>query len=245
MKNNTPDTGSTGVLASLCLLTVILLAGCQTAIPTETTAAQEPAHLSSPNVLPVKNSTRFSIDTGQSEMRILVYRGGPLARFGHNHVMLVKEITGDIYLAKSFHDSGFIIHFPIKAIEVDPVEARVDEGEEFATKPPAEAIEATRKNMLGPAVLDAEKYPEITIRSVSIIGPEKGSGVTLQITLHGITREFTTPVAMETHDKSLAATGVFTLRTSDFNITPFSVLGGGLQVQDEIKVRFRIIAEKI
>jgi len=235
----------TGVLAGFCLLQIFLLAGCQTAVPTESSATQVPVQLSSIRVLPIENATRFSVDTVQSEMRILVYRGGPLARFGHNHVMVVKGITGDIYLAENFHNSGFFIKIPIKDIEVDATEARFDEGEEFATKPSAEAIEATRKNMLGPEILDAEKYPEITICSVSIIGPMWGSEVTVQITLHGITRELTTLVSIETLDKGLAATGVLKLLTSDFKITPFSILGGGLQVQDEIKVRFRIIAEKI
>ena len=178
-------------------------------------------------------------------MRILVFRGGPLARFGHNHVMLVKGITGDVYLADNFHNSAFIMSFPLKDIEVDPPEARGDEGEEFATKPSAEAIEATRKNMLGPAVLDVEKYPEGIIRSVSIIGSKKSFEVTIQITLHGVAREVTAPVAIETDDTVLTATGMLTLRTSDFNIIPFSVMGGGLQVQDEIKVRFHISAEKI
>lgn len=232
-------------MASFCLLQIILFTGCQTSVPTETSTAQAPAQLSSPKVLPVKNAIRFRIDTGQSEMRILVYRGGPLARFGHNHVMLVKGITGDIYLAENIYDSGFIIKFPIKDIYVDPTEARIDEGEEFISKPSAEAIEATRNNMLGPAVLDMEKYPEISIHSVSMIGPEWGPEVTIQITLHGVTREFTTPVAIETPGKGLVATGVLKIYTSDFNITPFSVLGGGLLVQDEIKVRFRIVAVKI
>ena len=33
----------------------------------------------------------YRIDGGQSELRLLVYRAGPMARFGHNHVMVNRD----------------------------------------------------------------------------------------------------------------------------------------------------------
>ena len=36
----------------------------------------------------------YRIDAAQSELRVLVYRAGPLARFGHNHVMVNRAISG-------------------------------------------------------------------------------------------------------------------------------------------------------
>src|ERR1700688_3834804 len=36
----------------------------------------------------------YSIDSAQSELRLLVYRAGPMARFGHNHVILNHSVGG-------------------------------------------------------------------------------------------------------------------------------------------------------
>ena len=66
----------------------------------------------------------------------------------------------------------------------------------------------------------------------------------MQISLHGVTREYTVPIALDHSGQRLTATGMLVLRTTAFNMIPFSVLGGGLQVQDEVKIRFRIVANK-
>lgn len=232
------------ILSGLWLTAVFLLSGCQTTPPAETPVASSTGELSPLPELPIQNAIHYKVDPVQTDMRILVYRGGPLAKFGHNHVISIKEAAGDIYIAEDFHHSGFVLTFPVKAMEVDPQAARADEGEEFAIQPSTEAIAGTRKNMLGSGVLDADNYPEIKIHSVSVIGPDWGPEVTIQITLHGVTNEYTVPIAIDYSDHNLTATGMLVLRTTDFNMTPFSVLGGGLQVQDEIKIRFRIVADK-
>ena len=42
----------------------------------------------------------------------------------------------------------------------------------------------------------------------------------------------------------LTATGEFAVKQSDLGLKPFSVLGGALQVQDQMKVKFSVIAAK-
>ena len=231
------------ILPALCFTAVLLLSACQTT-PPASTVAPSPKTLSPLPELPVKNAVHYNVDSEETDMLILVYRGGPLARYGHNHVIAVRKAAGDIYLAKDFHQSAFALHFPVAALEVDPPAARADEGDEFATQPSAQAIEGTRKNMLGPGVLDGDNYPEIEIRSAAVTGPEWGPEVTVQISLHGVTREYTVPIALDHSGQRLTATGMLVLRTTAFNMIPFSVLGGGLQVQDEVKIRFRIVANK-
>jgi hypothetical protein len=41
------------------------------------------------------------------------------------------------------------------------------------------------------------------------------------------------------------AAGELRLRQSDFGITPFSVLGGALTVEDELRVRYRLLARRV
>lgn len=223
----------------------ILLAGCQ-AVPAPEAEPEltAPALLPPLPPLPVEDAEHYVVDGGQSDIRVLVYRGGPLAKYGHNHVIRLTRVEGDVYLAPDFHDSGFDLVLPLREVVVDPSEARADEGDEFATNLSPQAKEATLDNMLGSQVLYAGGYPEIHIRSVALLGPAWGPEATVRVTLHGVERDMTVPIAIAHSGDELIVTGLLRLRTSDFGMTPFSVLGGGLQVQDEVKVRFRIVARK-
>ena len=244
MRNNYHH--SSELIAVYCFIATILivLSGCQVSPPEAKEGTLIEPGLSPVPALPIAGANHYRINSAQSEIRILVFRGGPLAKFGHNHVMLARQITGDVYQATTLHSSAFILRFPVKQIEIDPAKARAEEGKDFDTRPSPEAIAGTRKNMLGPDVLDAENYPDITIRSVDFEGTDRKSLAKIQITLHGVTKELTTPVSLDYDGDELMANGTMILRTSDFDIKPFSVLGGGLLVQDEIKIRFYILAEK-
>lgn len=219
-----------------------LAAGCQVAPPPKPVAV--PAELAPLPPLQVVDAAHYSINARETEVRVLVFRGGPLAKYGHNHVLRAGNVKGDVYLAPRFADSGFSLSFAPGEFIIDPQDARAEEGAEFATRPSPQAIDGTRKNMLGPEVLDSEHFPEITIRSVALTGPEWGPEATVRVALHGVARDLTVPIAIERCDAQLITTGALVLHITDFGMTPFSVMGGGLQVQDEVKVRFRIVAEK-
>ena len=64
------------------------------------------------------------------------------------------------------------------------------------------------------------------------------------ISLHGITRTQQVPVEIETTADSLRARGRFALLQSDYRITPFSVLGGALEVQDRLDIEFDLHARR-
>jgi len=63
------------------------------------------------------------------------------------------------------------------------------------------------------------------------------------ITLHNVVKTFEIPAQIETVAGGLKISGTMTINQSDFGITPFSILGGALQVQDPMDLRFRIVAE--
>ena len=220
------------------LLVVALLPGCaKLEAPVRRDIEAWP-----PVLQPAPGSRRFAISAERSEVRILVYRAGPLAAFGHNHVIRAAGISGEVHLAPDFRRSVLAFRLPVRKFEVDPPAARAVEGEEFAAQPSDEAIAQTRGNLLGPAVLDAAHHPEIRVRSVRIVGPDWAPEVTLRIALRGAERELAVPVALEVREGELKATGTFSLSQREFGIEPFSILGGGLQVADQVKIRFRIVA---
>lgn len=227
------------------LVLLSLAVGCQTP-PSEETAvssASSPATTEAP-ALPVASADHYRIVSEDSSLRLLLFRGGPLAKYGHNHVIIAKGLRGDVYLASEFHDSGFRLRVPVAGFRVDPESARAEEGDAFATELSTQAKEKTRDNMLGPDVLDAANHPDIEIRSLAINGPEWGPDITVRVTLRGVTRDLTVPVAAQHDGDRLRITGTTELKQTDFDITPFSVMGGGLQVRDSIRIRFRITAVK-
>ncbi len=121
----------------------------------------------------------YKIDTAQSELRLLVYRSGPLAGLGHNHVMVNRSVTGLVQIAESISASSFSLSAPASGFDVDDSQARGEEGGDFAGEVPEDARAATQRNMLGAAVLNAAAYPEITVNGVALTGsagcPERGS----------------------------------------------------------------------
>lgn len=222
----------------LAALVAVMLeaAGCARLAPRPSTVLPQLAPLV------IAGAEHYTIRSTGSDVDFLVYRAGPLAAFGHNHVIRASEIDGDVYLNKDFALSGFKFTLPVKGFRVDEAAERATEGPDFAVQPSPQAIAGTTHNMLSPALLDAEKYPEIVVRSVAVTGLQAAPVITIRVTLRGEQRDVRVPITLAVSGPQLIASGSFDIRQSDFGMTPFSILGGGLQVADTIKVDFRITA---
>ena len=188
-------------------------------------------------------SPRFLVDSEASEIRLLVYRAGPLARFGHNHV-ISGRVRGEIRAGERAADSGFRLEIPVESFVVDPPAARAEEGEEFASEVSEQARQATRDNMLGKDVLDSASRPLIAIDSIALAGPRWNPTVLARATLHGATRDLRFPAAVMQQGDLLTVVASFRVRQSDFDLTPFTALGGGLQVRDPIDIRLSLVARR-
>lgn len=183
---------------------------------------------------------------------ITVRRGGALARLGHDHVVAARRIDGRVDPAAGLA----VLRFRLDEMTVDEAALRQEAG--LTTQPSADAIAGTRVNMLT-RVLDAERYPLVEIRAQRTGDPGRPqadiklpSDPTLQadpplqaetmlqadITLHGVTRRYRVPTVIDTAAPGLVARGTLALRQSDFGITPFSVMGGAMAVQDTLEIRF-------
>lgn len=186
---------------------------------------------------------RFTVDPAASEIRTLVYRDGPLARFGHNHV-IVGRVQGEIRGGDAAAASGFRLEIPVDSFAVDPPAARAEEDDEFAAQVSEPARRDTRENLLGRDVLDAAKHPLIRIESIALAGPAWGPTVTARITLRGVTRQLRFPAAVFRHDDVLVAVASFRINQSEFGIEPFTTLNGGLRVRDALDIRVRVVARR-
>lgn len=185
----------------------------------------------------------YSVDPLASEIRFLLYRDGPLARFGHNHV-IVGRVRGEIRAGDTAAASGFRLEIPVGFFAVDPPPARAEEGEEFAAEVSQPARRDTRENMLGGDVLDADRHPLIRIESIALVGPDWGPTVTARVTLRGVARDLRFAAAVLRQNDVLTVVASFRIKQSEFGIEPFTALNGGLRVRDPLDVRVRIVARR-
>lgn len=185
----------------------------------------------------------YDVDDQASEARVLVYRGGALAKLGHNHV-IVAPLHGELRAGADTAHSGFHLELRVDEFDVDPPKARAEEGEAFAATVSDEAREGTRANLLGDRLLNAAHYPRIQIDSVALTGPLWNPDVTANVTLRGTTVAVTFPAAVVTHGDVLTVVARVSLAVSDFGIEPFAILGGGLRVEDGLDIRLRAVARR-
>lgn len=222
------------------LLVTALLGGCAgvpTAVP-----AQGGGTLAAAPALPRQGATDYHVVRADSQLRLRVYRAGPLAALGHNHVISTSDIRGVVYVQPKLERSGFELHVPLKSFVIDKAALRAQEGRGFEAEPSVSAREGTRAHMLGSAVLDAAKYPVMTLRSLGMVGPPWYPRIAVRVTLHGTSHDYVVPTALfhAPHGR-LVATGGLTLKQSDFGIKPFSILNGGLRVRDSVGVSFHLV----
>jgi hypothetical protein len=196
------------------------------------------------------------VDETQSELRILVYRAGPLARFGHNHVMVNRAIRGTVNLAEDPGASVFSLSVPVAAFVVDDADARRQEGADFAAEIPDEARSGTLHNMLGAAVLDADDFPAILIDGAATppaadppltsAGAATPGGVALvsriAVTVAGHRSMIDVPFTLRRDGSRWSASGAVELRQTALGLIPYSLMLGALQVQDTMTIKFKIAA---
>ena len=175
----------------------------------------------------------YAIDPGASLVAVTVRRGGLMARLGHDHVVASHTLTG--YAAPGMGRAD--VSFRLDQLTVDEPQLLRDAG--IGTSPSPEAVEGTRRNMLGP-VLDAGRYPVVTLHADL---PADGR-LRVAVTLHGTTRRMDLPAAVRVDEKQVTARGTARLKQTEFGITPFSVGAGLLAVQDELEIRFDIVAHR-
>ena len=192
----------------------------------------------------IRGAALYQVRSEESLVRVLTYKGGAFSAAGHNHVIASHNLTGIVYVHDDVAHCAFDLVMPVTLLEVDEASLRQQEGEDFKAEVPDSAKEGTRKNLLGEALLDGEHYPGVELSSTKIAGTREAMQATVRVKVKDQEREIQVPVAVKYEGDRLTATGEFSVKQSDLGLKPFSVLGGALQVQDQMKVKFSVIAAK-
>ncbi len=203
---------------------------------------ERPAEDRPPGVVQPADARTYRVDAEGTELLLLVFRAGPLARLGHNHAITSQDESGTAWISRDGLSAGFDLRLPVERMLVDDPAARARAGTEFAAAVPDDAREGTRRNMLRAEVLDAASYPEIRLQAQGLAAIAGSQTVPVVVTLKDSARTLQVPVELSLTATAVAARGTLRVRQSDFGIVPFSVGGGAIQVADEIEVRFEFLA---
>lgn len=172
--------------------------------------------------VPVDARTR-AVDIRQSKLTVHVTRGGAFGFLGDNHDIDAPIASG------SYDDDRQTVD-----LTVDAAKLRV-----LDPKQPPQKRADVQANMLGPKVLDVERYPVIRFTSKRALVAGTGrSNIEGELTLHGQTHPVTLLV-VKVDDKHF--TGSATIRQTAFGMTPIRAVGGTVSVRDEVGVDFEIV----
>jgi hypothetical protein len=183
-----------------------------------------------------------ALDPHSSVVRIYAFRGGRAAKLAHNHVLSAPQFIGFFHLPPSgTSDARFDLEFRLDQLEIDNPAQRAALGSAFASVLTPEAIEGSRKHMLGDENLQADLFPFVRIHSLQIFGDGTKFAAKVQVEMHGQKREMWVPLSVDGLPEHLSVTGSFVLRQTDFGAHPYTVLNGLIAVQDEIVIEFKLI----
>jgi hypothetical protein len=184
----------------------------------------------------------YRIDPDASQVLVLVYRDGPMAKLGHNHVIAVHGLSGEVVVPKDPAGSSFTLEFPVAGMSVDDAAQRANLGDDFKAPVDAASVRGTREHMLGQKLLNALQFPRIRLTS----GPLHADGnrwvVALSITVRNHVSAVDVPVTLAMTPAELEASGEFDLTHSQLGLVPYSVGHGALRVAETMHVRFHLVA---
>jgi polyisoprenoid-binding protein YceI len=225
----------------LVAFTAFAVIACQTKTVKPVTPPSTPAPA------PVTDTTgaiHYRVDGAASEIHIMVYRGGTMARMGHNHVVSSKSLGGELFLHENLKRSRVDLTLPTGSLIVDDPQSRSSEGEDFAAEVPQDAREGTRRNMLRTEILDGEHYSAISLQSIAVSGTRSHPELTMRVKIKDVARDIPVIAMLQESSRTVTVTGEFAIKQTDFGITPLSIALGALQVVDQLKIKFSIVCRQ-
>jgi polyisoprenoid-binding protein YceI len=234
-------------LKATCVALIALLAtGCALA-PRPPAPAEAPAPSGFPaawyRAAAARSEPVLVVDPADGQSVLMhVYRAGSLAALGHDHAVSAPAVRGCVLLSRDRSAARADLYLPLESLAVDAPPARREAG--LKGELDEDDIDATREHMRD-AVLESARYPYLVVHAVCAAGHPDCARLKARITLHGVTRSIEMPVVLRIHGGRALVSGRFSVLQSEFGMTPYSVLGGALRVQDWIDVDFALHARAI
>ena len=220
-------------------LIALLALPCGCALPPK---APPPALPQAPVTAPAGPFERYDVVASHFEIR--VYRDGPMAQLGHNHLISSDGLKGSVQLRDPVSDSRFALELPLDSLVVDDPVLRSAAGADFAKEVPQADRDGTRRNMLGDSVLDMARQPVLRLTVDSLEGGPTEFQARIRVGLRGEERVINVPLTVQAGDGKLGVHASFKLHHADLGLTPFTAALGALRVRDEFEVDCRLEAKR-
>lgn len=179
-----------------------------------------------------------------ADISVQVYRAGPLAELGHNHVIASTGLVGRIELREPLSASTLKLALPLGTLTVDEPARRAAAGEGFPDNLTESDRDGTRRNMLGPSLLDAGRFPVLELTSLKVEGDAGRLTIRCRVNVAGGGGELLVPVMVSTNGDELAAHGTFTATHGELGLAPFSAAMGALRVRDDMRISYQLVARR-
>lgn len=177
----------------------------------------------------------LKVASSRSLVSITVRRAGALASLGHDHVIASRQLQG--YVAPQLGRAD--LYVALDSLSVDEPVLRAAAG--LDTQPSAADIEGTRANMLS-KVLQTRLHPFAHVQVRTAPDADGEVMLAVKLTAHGVTRSLSVPARIGKEQGAILISGALSINQSDFGITPFSILGGAIQVRDQLDLSFEVRA---
>jgi len=179
--------------------------------------------------------SQFRVDAKKSRFIVETQTSGLSSMFAHDHKIQIGGFTGTASFVPGNLSTG-TLDMTVRADSLKLIEEN-DLGERQAVE------SALRED-----VLEASKFPEITFKTRIPQVSRRGDGtydarLTGELKLHGVRKQVTIPARVSIEGQALRAIGVFEIKQSDFDITPFSFVKGTVTIKDVVVLSFDITAD--
>ncbi len=166
------------------------------------------------------STSRFEVKTGKA---------GLFGFAGHEHVVRARSSSGRVtYRPNNPADSRVEIVIAAESLEV-------------LTPPDTAEIRKVTEAMRS-EILRVERYPVIRFVSTTVTPTNDGLRVQGQLTLAGATRDVAADLHVEIAADTLRATGRFSVKQTDFGITPYrGGPAGTVRVADRVTIELAAV----
>jgi hypothetical protein len=164
----------------------------------------------------------------------------------HDHVVRASRFSGTATLDDSGKPESLRLSLQVDVAGLVPDEPLVRQRHHLPHTPlSAGDLQQVRAHMLGPAQLDAARFPTITFSSAGLSRDERGA---LQcrgtLTLHGVARELRFPVTVKPGAGQVEGDATVRLKTGDFGISPYSAALGLIRNRDEVELVLHLVLKR-
>jgi len=177
---------------------------------------------------------RYRLDSSQSKFIAHALRGGLLWFKGHDHLVAVREFSGEAQITPDSITPA--------SLEITAKAASMVETNSVFTDQQKQIIDKELREI----VLQPEQYPDITFRSNSVTGKATAANqydlkIAGDLSLHGVTRPINIPTHVTIMGSDLRAHGEFSVNRDEFKVKATSAAHGLVRVRNKIKFTFDIL----